>query len=360
MLNADTTEMRNAGTPPPPPPASPGITLGMPLLVPRITTGAAMPGVATAAMFPGAALRPGAPIGLNTPPTAVGLPPALPVVNSVGCGVADPAAAAPLQQAIMRRLMLRQAAAQQQQTLIASQIMMQAVHPASMQPAAFGSHETRPGSQTRSRSRSPQQAVAAGSTVMTIGRHQGLTYAEVARQQPGYCQWALRVHNPYGELRHFVMWLRQMQLAGATFDRDQSEPDSDVGAVTADGGSNLESDPFSSSPEASCSPRTSRGSRQHSVVDALPRVKFDLKLFSGSPHPESCPICMEDWESVQSEIVITPCFHVFHSSCLEGWVKRSCECPSCRWDISNTGEKTAFRTSMSLSSSSAILVEDDD
>lgn len=79
--------------------------LGMPLLAPRMTTGVVMPGIATAAMPPGAALLPGAPIGLNlTVPVlpAVGLTPALPVVDPFGCGAAATVGAAPMQQAIMQ------------------------------------------------------------------------------------------------------------------------------------------------------------------------------------------------------------------------------------------------------------------
>lgn len=85
--------------------------------------------------------------------------------------------------------------------------------------------------------------------------------------------------------------------------------------------------------------------RAEAVVKALPRVPFSTALFSGEPHPQSCPICMEDFEEVVSacrQIVLTPCFHVFHENCLRGWVVRRRECPSCRWDITNLGEKEAL------------------
>jgi hypothetical protein len=33
--------------------------------------------------------------------------------------------------------------------------------------------------------------------------------------------------------------------------------------------------------------------------------------------------------------MITPCKHIFHSECLEAWLKMKKECPSCRQEIRN-------------------------
>jgi len=79
----------------------------------------------------------------------------------------------------------------------------------------------------------------------------------------------------------------------------------------------------------------------HEVLDLLPRVAFDPQLFNGNPHPDSCPVCMEDFDE-DRQIVLTPCLHVFHLHCLQGWLTRKKECPSCRWDITDTGEQKAF------------------
>merc|ERR1712187_44306 len=66
---------------------------------------------------------------------------------------------------------------------------------------------------------------------------------------------------------------------------------------------------------------------------------YSASLFSGSPHPTTCPICMDDWTEVSGDIVLTPCLHVFHETCLRGWLARCVDCPSCRWDISKLGDQ---------------------
>lgn len=88
------------------------------------------------------------------------------------------------------------------------------------------------------------------------------------------------------------------------------------------------------------------------VLDRLPRVAFKSQLFSGSPYPEACPICMEDWVDVASDIVLTTCLHVFHASCLGGWLVQCDSCPSCRWNIHDTGEERAMNCSKQASQAS--------
>lgn len=234
---------------------------------------------------------------------------------------------------------------------------------------------------------------------MSFGRHQGLTYEEVLQQQPGYCQWALGLPRPFGDLRHFTTWLRQRQSGGASprgngqnrgtdLDFGQAGPTAIETAIERFRSAELRSDESSSegsdgeessspmrprppSPRqlpasslaSSRRPGSARRSRWQDLVEALPRVDYDPKLFYGTPHPETCPICMEDWDPAEADIVLTPCFHVFHSSCLGGWVERSRDCPSCRWDISDTGESAALKTSRSgasIPSGSVIHVQDDD
>jgi len=57
---------------------------------------------------------------------------------------------------------------------------------------------------------------------------------------------------------------------------------------------------------------------------------------------ESCVVCQDtlltsdqDKQDKQDvELCQMPCQHVFHSSCLLPWLKRSNTCPTCRWEIS--------------------------
>merc|ERR1712032_1013622 len=79
------------------------------------------------------------------------------------------------------------------------------------------------------------------------------------------------------------------------------------------------------------------------LVAQLPRIAYSPQLFSGEPYQEACPICMENFDPSESDatdhqIVLTPCLHAFHEPCLSSWLRKHVECPSCRWDVTNTGE----------------------
>ena len=40
------------------------------------------------------------------------------------------------------------------------------------------------------------------------------------------------------------------------------------------------------------------------------------------------------WNIYNKPIMMTPCHHIFHSNCLEEWLRMKKECPSCRRDLS--------------------------
>jgi len=60
----------------------------------------------------------------------------------------------------------------------------------------------------------------------------------------------------------------------------------------------------------------------------------DAKLLAPSDDGEevACPICMEAF-GPDKEIRLTPCRHVFHGQCLNGWLNVSRCCPMCRQDF---------------------------
>ena len=59
-----------------------------------------------------------------------------------------------------------------------------------------------------------------------------------------------------------------------------------------------------------------------------------------------CPICMstvtvpvlsndtaknkKTYETMMKNVMVTPCHHIFHTSCLEGWMVHKLQCPVCR------------------------------
>eukprot|EP00928_Gymnodinium_smaydae_P080651 TRINITY_DN64306_c0_g1_i1.p1 TRINITY_DN64306_c0_g1~~TRINITY_DN64306_c0_g1_i1.p1 ORF type:complete len:311 (+),score=53.64 TRINITY_DN64306_c0_g1_i1:78-1010(+) len=267
-----------------------------------------------------------------------------------------------------------------------------------------------PTSRSRSRSRS-SPAVAGrmsgaetaglrrtGRRRLTFGRHDGSTYLEVLRSDPGYCQWATRVPAPSGPLRHFANWVRRARqaqdlgtLGGEDDDdndeEDESEPDDDD-EEEGDGLQRMtpqlaalrhqlhqQLSAFLNAEENGGEPAAAlaralleaanttgnaaagagsglRGRGATEVVDALPRLTFSPALFSGTPYPDSCPICLDSFEEAAGDekfIVLTPCLHVFHSTCLTSWLQKKRECPSCRWDITDTGEQNILRSTTSTS-----------
>eukprot|EP00927_Polykrikos_kofoidii_P080659 TRINITY_DN77581_c0_g1_i1.p1 TRINITY_DN77581_c0_g1~~TRINITY_DN77581_c0_g1_i1.p1 ORF type:complete len:315 (+),score=21.38 TRINITY_DN77581_c0_g1_i1:59-1003(+) len=176
---------------------------------------------------------------------------------------------------------------------------------------------------SRSRSRS-----ASADRTLSSGPYHGRRYRDVFEQDPEYCYAA--VSQPMGRLnreRRFVNWLREQLMSGARPGRpirtQPARPPRGHGVSCA-----MQPQP------------------RENYVDQLPRVPFKKDLFSGSPHPEECPICLEEWQSTSGEIVLTPCLHVFHVSCLGGWIVERNDCPTCRWDLKNTGEENALRTSV--------------
>ena len=47
---------------------------------------------------------------------------------------------------------------------------------------------------------------------------------------------------------------------------------------------------------------------------------------------KNCSICLEDFV-VGDKIIYLPCFHYYHSKCIDTWVKNSDKCPLCNNEI---------------------------
>eukprot|EP00931_Biecheleriopsis_adriatica_P092186 TRINITY_DN66003_c0_g1_i1.p1 TRINITY_DN66003_c0_g1~~TRINITY_DN66003_c0_g1_i1.p1 ORF type:complete len:299 (+),score=52.08 TRINITY_DN66003_c0_g1_i1:32-928(+) len=83
------------------------------------------------------------------------------------------------------------------------------------------------------------------------------------------------------------------------------------------------------------------GAAPEGLLERLPTVDFDSNLFDDSSEPgryaSSCAVCLEDFGTEQT-ITLTPCGHVFHKQCLEGWLQMACSCPLCRSDLAEEDE----------------------
>ena len=47
---------------------------------------------------------------------------------------------------------------------------------------------------------------------------------------------------------------------------------------------------------------------------------------------DSCSICIEDYQSGE-EITTLPCLHLFHSDCINKWLRQSSNCPICKYSF---------------------------
>mmetsp|Transcript_90543 Transcript_90543/g.161281 ORF Transcript_90543/g.161281 Transcript_90543/m.161281 type:complete len:377 (-) Transcript_90543:95-1225(-) len=68
-----------------------------------------------------------------------------------------------------------------------------------------------------------------------------------------------------------------------------------------------------------------------SVVRSLPRVKVSAYDIAANESPE-CSVCLGDLVIGEKALRI-PCGHLYHEECVKDWLKKSNECPVCRWEL---------------------------
>eukprot|EP01062_Namystynia_karyoxenos_P075935 TRINITY_DN737_c3_g1_i2.p1 TRINITY_DN737_c3_g1~~TRINITY_DN737_c3_g1_i2.p1 ORF type:complete len:389 (+),score=54.92 TRINITY_DN737_c3_g1_i2:71-1168(+) len=72
--------------------------------------------------------------------------------------------------------------------------------------------------------------------------------------------------------------------------------------------------------------------RQRHQVDPAAVARLPRRVLPSGPWPglgEGCTICLDDWAE-GAEVLTLPCFHVFHTGCVETWLERSSLCPMCK------------------------------
>ena len=71
------------------------------------------------------------------------------------------------------------------------------------------------------------------------------------------------------------------------------------------------------------------------TISNLREIFGEIKLTNSildKNEQKKCSICLEDFE-VGTKIIYLPCFHFYHSKCIEQWVKNSDKCPLCKNEI---------------------------
>ncbi|KAL4363966.1 hypothetical protein GQ457_04G031250 [Hibiscus cannabinus] len=66
------------------------------------------------------------------------------------------------------------------------------------------------------------------------------------------------------------------------------------------------------------------------IREILPVIKFDELVVVGDP-PESCAVCLYEFEGGEEIRWLRNCRHVFHRACLDRWIDHDQKtCPLCR------------------------------
>lgn len=68
------------------------------------------------------------------------------------------------------------------------------------------------------------------------------------------------------------------------------------------------------------------------TIEALPTRTYEAGDNNSVEHSNNCQICMEDFAE-GDELRTLPCFHLFHSHCVDQWLKVNSICPTCRHKI---------------------------
>ena len=75
--------------------------------------------------------------------------------------------------------------------------------------------------------------------------------------------------------------------------------------------------------------------KQKKTIPNLHELFDEVKLTQSmldKGEQKKCSICLEDFE-VGTKIIYLPCFHYYHSECIENWTKNSDKCPLCNLPI---------------------------
>jgi hypothetical protein len=70
------------------------------------------------------------------------------------------------------------------------------------------------------------------------------------------------------------------------------------------------------------------------IMNELPETKIE-DVNKLDPEKKNCVICLEDFKNGDKATVL-PCIHLFHTTCIQNWLKTQNSCPICKFKL--TGE----------------------
>ncbi|KAL1346205.1 hypothetical protein HN51_019920 [Arachis hypogaea] len=70
-----------------------------------------------------------------------------------------------------------------------------------------------------------------------------------------------------------------------------------------------------------------RGPKLRALMKLPPLVRYGMH---GTTKNNDCPICLEDFNAGQFCQIFPSCKHMYHSNCIDSWLKKKLTCPVCR------------------------------
>ncbi|TQE01781.1 hypothetical protein C1H46_012581 [Malus baccata] len=66
------------------------------------------------------------------------------------------------------------------------------------------------------------------------------------------------------------------------------------------------------------------------TIESYPKTQLGEKLELPKPNDNTCPICLCEYQSMETLRTIPDCEHYFHANCIDEWLKLNATCPLCR------------------------------
>ena len=81
---------------------------------------------------------------------------------------------------------------------------------------------------------------------------------------------------------------------------------------------------------------------ENNLIDNFCEVKIK-NISKLEDSNKNCAICLERFKS-KVKIIILPCIHIFHRSCINDWMKKQKNCPICKFELTkeNIDQKNAY------------------